>query len=142
MLGALRFPVAESRGRRYPELPHPYRNAFQRDRDRVLHARAFRRLENKTQVFTSPISDHFRNRLTQRNRAVFGRVVLIDMEVALHMAGHINQRMAAELLDHMIKKADPGADIINAGAIKVHSHPNGGFVSGAGYRSCAHDSAL
>ena len=64
MLGALRFPVAESRGRRYPELPHPYRNAFQRDRDRVLHARAFRRLENKTQVFTSPISDHFRNRLT------------------------------------------------------------------------------
>ena len=64
MLGSLRFPVAESRGRRYPELPHPYRNAFQRDRDRVLHARAFRRLENKTQVFTSPISDHFRNRLT------------------------------------------------------------------------------
>ena len=64
MLAALRFPVAESLGRRYPELPHPYRNAFQRDRDRVLHARAFRRLENKTQVFTSPISDHFRNRLT------------------------------------------------------------------------------
>ena len=64
MLGSLRFPVDESRGRRYPELPHPYRNAFQRDRDRVLHARAFRRLENKTQVFTSPISDHFRNRLT------------------------------------------------------------------------------
>ncbi len=64
MLGSLRFPVEESRGRRYPELPHPYRNAFQRDRDRVLHARAFRRLENKTQVFTSPISDHFRNRLT------------------------------------------------------------------------------
>ena len=64
MLGSLRFPVAESRGRRYPELPHAYRSAFQRDRDRVLHARAFRRLENKTQVFTSPISDHFRNRLT------------------------------------------------------------------------------
>ncbi len=64
MLGSLRFPVEQSRGRRYPELPHPYRNPFQRDRDRVLHSRAFRRLENKTQVFTSPISDHFRNRLT------------------------------------------------------------------------------
>lgn len=64
MLESLRFPVAASRGRRYPELPHPYRNAFQRDRDRILHARAFRRLENKTQVFTAPISDHFRNRLT------------------------------------------------------------------------------
>src|SRR5256885_8284942 len=64
MLSALRFPVAESRGRRYPELDHPYRNPFQRDRDRVIHARAFRRLEAKTQVFTPGLSDHFRNRLT------------------------------------------------------------------------------
>src|SRR5437016_11940224 len=54
----------QSRGRRYSELPHPYRNDFQRDRDRVIHARAFRRLENKTQVFTRRYSDHFRNRLT------------------------------------------------------------------------------
>jgi len=53
-----------TRGRRYPELRHPYRNDFQRDRDRVIHTRAFRRLENKTQVFTPGISDHFRNRLT------------------------------------------------------------------------------
>jgi dGTPase len=63
-LAHLRFPVASARGRRYPELPHPYRNEFQRDRDRIIHARAFRRLENKTQVFTPGISDHFRNRLT------------------------------------------------------------------------------
>ena len=63
-LRRLRFPVEESRGRRYPEPPHPYRNEFQRDRDRIVHARAFRRLENKTQVFTSGLSDHFRNRLT------------------------------------------------------------------------------
>lgn len=53
-----------SRGRRYPEPQHPYRNAYARDRDRVIHARAFRRLEAKTQVFTTPFSDHFRNRLT------------------------------------------------------------------------------
>src|SRR5512146_235489 len=64
MLARLRFPAERSRGRRYPEPPHPYRNAFQRDRDRVVHARAFRRLENKTQVFTPGLSDHFRNRLT------------------------------------------------------------------------------
>src|SRR5260370_39789447 len=64
MLRALRFPVAESRGRKYPELDHPYRNPFQRDRDRIIHARAFRRLEAKTQVFTPGLSDHFRNRLT------------------------------------------------------------------------------
>ena len=64
MLSALRFQVSQSRGRRYPELAHPYRNSFQRDRDRVIHARAFRRLEDKTQVFTPGLSDHFRNRLT------------------------------------------------------------------------------
>src|SRR6185503_5825883 len=64
MLAGLRFPVSQSRGRRYPEPEHPYRNAFQRDRDRVIHTRAFRRLEAKTQVFTPGLSDHFRNRLT------------------------------------------------------------------------------
>jgi len=64
MLARLRFSAEESRGRRYPELPHPYRNDFQRDRDRVIHSRAFRRLENKTQVFPAGLSDHFRNRLT------------------------------------------------------------------------------
>lgn len=58
------YAVRSSRGRRYPEPPHPYRNDFQRDRDRVIHSRAFRRLEAKTQVFTRPFSDHFRNRLT------------------------------------------------------------------------------
>lgn len=63
-LAHLRFPLERSRGRRYPELAHPFRNDFQRDRDRVVHARAFRRLENKTQVFTPGLSDHFRNRLT------------------------------------------------------------------------------
>jgi dGTPase len=60
----LRFPVEQSRGRVYPELSHPYRNDFQRDRDRIIHARSFRRLEDKTQVFTAGLSDHFRNRLT------------------------------------------------------------------------------
>jgi dGTPase len=54
----------QSRGRRFPESPHPYRSDFQRDRDRVIHSRAFRRLESKTQVFTHRGSDHFRNRLT------------------------------------------------------------------------------
>jgi dGTPase len=64
MLASYAVYVERSRGRRFPEAPHPYRNDFQRDRDRVIHARAFRRLEAKTQVFTSRYSDHFRNRLT------------------------------------------------------------------------------
>lgn len=60
----LRFPLASCRGRRYPELSHRYRSEFQRDRDRIVHCRAFRRLEDKTQVFSDPQSDHFRTRLT------------------------------------------------------------------------------
>lgn len=64
MLAHLRFAAESSRGRRYPEPEHPYRNAFQRDRDRIVHSRAFRRLEHKTQVFAPTVSDHFRNRLT------------------------------------------------------------------------------
>jgi dGTPase len=56
--------VERSFGRRYPEPPHPYRNDYERDRDRIIHSRAFRRLENKTQVFSRRYSDHFRNRLT------------------------------------------------------------------------------
>lgn len=58
------MPAEQSQGRRYPEPAHPYRNPYQRDRDRIIHSRAFRRLEAKTQVFTSRFSDHFRDRLT------------------------------------------------------------------------------
>lgn len=76
MLDFLRFPVASSRGRRYPEPEHRYRNAFQRDRDRIIHSRAFRRLEYKTQVFAPEVSDHFRNRLTHTIEvAQIGRTV-------------------------------------------------------------------
>lgn len=64
MLAHLRFPPGAHVGRRYPEEAHPYRNEFQRDRDRIVHSRAFRRLEDKTQVFGERFSDHFRNRLT------------------------------------------------------------------------------
>jgi len=55
---------AESRGRRYPEPEHPLRMAYQRDRDRVIHCSAFRRLEYKTQVFVNHEGDHYRTRLT------------------------------------------------------------------------------
>ena len=56
--------VERSLGRRYSEPSHPYRNDYERDRDRIIHSRAFRRLEDKTQVFSRRFSDHFRNRLT------------------------------------------------------------------------------
>src|SRR5579864_6991489 len=63
-LAAYAMDVRESRGRRHAEPQHAYRNDYARDRDRVVHSRAFRRLEAKTQVFTTRFSDHFRNRLT------------------------------------------------------------------------------
>lgn len=54
----------DSRGRKYPESRHSYRTEFQRDRARIIHSRAFRRLEYKTQVFLNGTGDHLRTRLT------------------------------------------------------------------------------
>ncbi len=92
------YAVGHTRGRRYPEPPHPYRNDFQRDRDRIVHSRAFRRLEAKTQVFTRRYSDHFRNRLThtlevaQISRTIAAQLGLnVDLVEALalvHDIGH------------------------------------------------------
>lgn len=55
---------AETRGREYPFDPCPVRTAFVRDRDRIIHCKSFRRLKHKTQVFLSPVGDHYRTRLT------------------------------------------------------------------------------
>jgi dGTPase len=98
MLAEYAVRVENSRGRRYPEPEHPYRTAFQRDRDRVIHSRAFRRLEDKTQVFTHRISDHFRTRLThtievaQISRTVGSRLNLnadlVEALALVHDIGH------------------------------------------------------
>lgn len=90
--------VRRTRGRKYAEASHPYRNDYARDRDRVVHSRAFRRLEAKTQVFTSRFSDHFRNRLThtlevgQIGRTVAGALELnsdlVEALALVHDIGH------------------------------------------------------
>jgi dGTPase len=55
---------ARSKGRAKDEASDPYRTEWQRDRDRIIHTKAFRRLKHKTQVFVSPEHDHYRTRLT------------------------------------------------------------------------------
>jgi dGTPase len=64
MLPRVSLSGANLRGRKFPEPAHSYRSDFQRDRDRIIHSRAFRRMEGKTQVFAAGLCDHFRNRLT------------------------------------------------------------------------------
>jgi dGTPase len=105
--------ASHSRGRKYPEPEHAYRAAYARDRDRIIHARAFRRLEAKTQVFTTRYSDHFRNRLThtlevaQIARTVAGALGLnTDLAEALALVhdighppfGHAGEHKLDELL--------------------------------------------
>jgi len=87
-----------TRGRRFPETEHQYRSPYQRDRDRIIHCAAFRRLEYKTQVFVNHEGDHFRTRLThsievsQIGRTV-GRALglnedLIESLALCHDLGH------------------------------------------------------
>jgi len=106
----------DSRGRRFPEPAHPYRGAFARDRDRVIHSRAFRRLEAKTQVFTTRYSDHFRNRLThtlevaQIARTVAGELELheafVEALALAHDIGHPPFGHAGERrLDALMREA-------------------------------------
>jgi dGTPase len=122
----------DSRGRRFPESPHPYRDEYARDRDRIVHSRAFRRLEAKTQVFTTRFSDHFRNRLThtlevsQIARTVAGALGLnTDLAEALALVhdighppfGHAGERRLDELM-----RAHGGSFNHNLHALRIVEH--------------------
>jgi len=77
----------DSHGRRFPEPEHGYRSCFERDRDRIIHARAFRRLEYKTQVFPNYEGDHFRTRLTHT-------IEVAQIARTVAAALHLNQTLA------------------------------------------------
>ncbi len=71
-----------TRGRTFPDRPHPYRSDFDRDRDRIIHSEAFRRLEGKTQVFTPGLNDNYRNRLTHSIEvAQIGRTIARNLNL-------------------------------------------------------------
>jgi dGTPase len=71
-----------SRGRKYPEKPHPYRSDLERDRDRIIHCSAFRRLEGKAQVFTPGLDDYYRTRLTHSIEvAQIGRTIAKELDL-------------------------------------------------------------
>jgi dGTPase len=120
-LAAVAMDASRSRGRRWPEPVHPYRGEYARDRDRVIHSRAFRRLEAKTQVFTTRYSDHFRNRLTHTIEvAQIARTVAqalgLNTELAealalVHDIGHPPFGHAGETrLNELMREHDDGFD--------------------------------
>ncbi|MDD5063857.1 MAG: deoxyguanosinetriphosphate triphosphohydrolase [Phycisphaerae bacterium] len=75
-----------SRGRKFPEKPHPYRTDFERDRDRIIHCSAFRRLEGKTQVFTPGLDDYYRTRLTHSIEvAQIGRTIAKELRLNINL---------------------------------------------------------
>ena len=106
---------AHSKGRKRPEKLHPLRTAFQRDRDRIIHSKSFRRLKHKTQVFLAPYGDHYRTRLThtlevsQIARTIAKAVRLNeDLTEAIAVGhdlghtpfGHAGEETLAKLLPH------------------------------------------
>jgi dGTPase len=123
------YAVRQSEGRRHPEPPHAYRNEFQRDRDRVIHSRAFRRLEAKTQVFTRRYSDHFRTRLThtlevaQISRTIAAQLGLnVDLVEALalvHDIGHPPFGHAGEKALDAVMRAQGEAFDHNLHALRI-----------------------
>jgi dGTPase len=112
--------AGDSAGRLVEEPPHAYRSAYQRDRDRIVHARAFRRLEFKTQVFVHLENDHYRNRLTHTiEGAQIARTIaralrlsedLAEAIILAHDLGHTPFGHAGEAILAEWMKDDGGFD--------------------------------
>ena len=118
---------AETRGRETPEDPSPVRTEFQRDRDRILHCKAFRRLKHKTQVFIAPVGDHFVTRLThtlevsQIARTIArGLNLNEDLAEAVALAhdighppfGHAGEQALADLLPEGFRHAEQSLRVV------------------------------
>jgi dGTPase len=117
----------ESRGRELPEDPSPVRTDFQRDRDRILHCKAFRRLKHKTQVFIAPVGDHFVTRLTHTLEVAqiartIARGLNLNEDLAEAMAlahdighppfGHTGEQALSELLPDGFRHAEQSLRVV------------------------------
>src|ERR1700761_1828780 len=91
MLASFACAPENTRGRLYPEQPTPYRNEFQRDKDRIIHSNAFRRLEYKTQVFVNHEGDHYRNRLTH---SIEVATIARSVSEALHLNPDLSEAIS------------------------------------------------
>jgi dGTPase len=122
---------ADSRGRRHAEQEHDYRSAYHRDRDRIVHSRAFRRLEYKTQVFVNHEGDHYRTRLTHTIEvALIGRTVahalgfnedLVESLALSHDLGHTPfGHLGEEVLQELL--ADHGGFNHNRQTLRIVEH--------------------
>jgi len=120
--------AADSVGRKHPELPHPFRSPYQRDRDRIVHSAAFRRLAHKTQVFTGYHGDYHRSRLTHTLEVTniartLARALAVNEDLVETLAlahdighpplGHAGEDTLAELL------RDDGGFNHNAQALRI-----------------------
>ena len=118
---------AQTRGRETPESPSPVRTEFQRDRDRILHCKAFRRLKHKTQVFIAPVGDHFVTRLTHTLEvAQIARTIARglnlneDLAEAVALAhdighppfGHAGEQALADLLPEGFRHAEQSLRVV------------------------------
>ncbi|MFN2613385.1 MAG: deoxyguanosinetriphosphate triphosphohydrolase [Actinomycetota bacterium] len=119
--------AAASKGRERVEEPDPLRTCFQRDRDRVLHSKAFRRLKHKTQVFIAPMGDHFTVRLTHTLEvAQVGRTIARalrlneDLTEAIALGhdlghtpfGHIGEGILSKMLGRKFKHAEQSLRVV------------------------------
>ena len=120
--------ASESKGRQRPEEPDPLRTCYQRDRDRIVHAKAFRRLKHKTQVFFSPAGDHYRVRLTHTLEVTqvartIARALRLNEDLAEAIAlghdlghtpfGHVGEGVLSAMLGRPFKHSEQSLRIVD-----------------------------
>lgn len=126
VLSPLASKSADSKGRQHPEKQCEYRTDYQRDRDRIIHSKAFRRLMHKTQVFLSPEDDHYRTRLThtievsQVSRTV-ARILCLneDLTEAIALGHDLGHTPFGHAGEKVLNKIHPGGFAHNVQSLRT-----------------------